>query len=204
MVSFVLRKLPVGECYRYDASVGFCHATTEVIRATPFEIELKLWRPQKRKLFVGRLTRSLPLTRPPACPSMSLGTRRLHSAKRRSKVASAAADALQSDKYAYNWIKPRRVAFATASVRLITLSLAKMLFTCDFTVPSLIKRAEPISLLLLPCAISLRTSISRSLNVSPLTRCASLAARCTGTQVSPACTRRMQSINASRGASLSR
>jgi hypothetical protein len=31
---------------------------------------------------VGRLTRSLPLTRPPACPSMSLGARRLHSVKR--------------------------------------------------------------------------------------------------------------------------
>src|ERR1700719_1664039 len=52
----------------------------------------------------------------------------------------------------------------------MTLSLAKMLFTCDFTVPSLIKRAEPISFLLLPWAISLSTSISRSLNASPLTR----------------------------------
>ena len=35
---------------------------------------------------VGRLTRSLPLTRPPACPSMSLSARRLHSVKRRLKI----------------------------------------------------------------------------------------------------------------------
>src|SRR6266513_3610058 len=33
----------------------------------------------------GRLTCLLPLTRPPACPSMSLGARRLHSVKRRVK-----------------------------------------------------------------------------------------------------------------------
>src|SRR5438309_2105214 len=104
----------------------------------------------------------------------------------------------------YNWIKPRRVALATASVRLMTFILAKMAFTCDFTVPSLMNNAEPISLLLFPWAISLSTSISRALKVSPLTRSASLAARCTGTQVSPACTRRMQSISASRGTSLSR
>jgi len=38
------------------------------------------------------------------------------------------------------------VALATASVRLITFILAKMAFTCDFTVPSLINSAEPISL----------------------------------------------------------
>src|SRR5438034_7058241 len=48
----------------------------------------------------------------------------------------------------YNWIKPRRVALATASVRLMTFILAKMAFTCDFTVPSLMNNAEPISLLL--------------------------------------------------------
>jgi hypothetical protein len=34
---------------------------------------------------VGRLTRSLPLTRPSGCPSMSLDSRRLHSVKRRFK-----------------------------------------------------------------------------------------------------------------------
>ena len=38
MVSFVLRKITGGECYRYDASVGFCYATTEGIRAAPFEV----------------------------------------------------------------------------------------------------------------------------------------------------------------------
>ena len=32
--------------------------------------------------FVGRLTPSLPLTRPAGCPSMSLDSRRLHSVKR--------------------------------------------------------------------------------------------------------------------------
>ena len=42
------------------------------------------------------------------------------------------------------------MALATASVRLMTFILAKIAFTCDFTVPSLIKRAEPISLLLFP------------------------------------------------------
>src|SRR6266478_5920169 len=100
MVSFVLRKITGDQCQRQGACVAFCNTTSEVMSTPSFEVELKLWRPQKRKLFVGRLTRSLPLTRPPACSSISLGTRRLHSAKRHSKVASAAADALQSDKYA--------------------------------------------------------------------------------------------------------
>ena len=99
LAKFAPRKLSVGDWYRDGTGVGFCGATTEVICTPSFEIELKLWRPQKRKLFVGRLTRLLPLTRPPACPSMSLGTRRLHSAKRHSKAASDT-DALQSDKYA--------------------------------------------------------------------------------------------------------
>jgi hypothetical protein len=36
----------------------------------------------------------------------------------------------------------------------MTLSLAKMLFTCDFTVPSARKRAEPMASLLFPYSIS--------------------------------------------------
>src|SRR6185436_1649227 len=64
----------------------------------------------------------------------------------------------------YSWIKPRRVAFATASVRLMTFILAKIAFTCDFTVPSLMHSTEPISLLLFPWAISLSTSISCEVN----------------------------------------
>src|SRR5205823_14741854 len=94
----------------------------------------------------------------------------------------------------YSWIRPRRVAFATASVRLMTFILAKNAFTCDLTVPSLINSAAPIALLLFPCAISLSTSISRELNVSPLTRSASFAARWTGTHVSPACTGRLLTV----------
>src|SRR4029077_19795832 len=50
----------------------------------------------------------------------------------------------------YSRIKPRRVAVATASVRLTTFIFTKMAFTCDFTVPSLMNSAEPISLLLFP------------------------------------------------------
>jgi hypothetical protein len=51
---FAWEKLRVGECCRDGANVEFCSATTEVIRVPPFELALKLWRPQKRKLFVGR------------------------------------------------------------------------------------------------------------------------------------------------------
>jgi len=47
----------------------------------------------------------------------------------------------------YKRLKPRWMALATASVRLMTFILAKMAFTCDFAVSWLIKRAEPISLL---------------------------------------------------------
>ena len=36
---FAPRSLSIGEFYRYGASVGFCGATTEVIRAPPFEID---------------------------------------------------------------------------------------------------------------------------------------------------------------------
>jgi len=50
-------------------------------------------------------------------------------------------------------IKPRRVALATASVRLTTSSLRKMVFTCDFTVPSPMNSSALISLLALPAAI---------------------------------------------------
>src|SRR5262249_20117936 len=56
-------------------------------------------------------------------------------------------------RYGYSWIKPRRVAVATASVRLTTSSLLKMLLTCVFTVPSLMNNSAPISLLLLPAAM---------------------------------------------------
>jgi hypothetical protein len=66
----------------------------------------------------------------------------------------------------YNLIRPRRVASATASVRLTTFILAKMAFPCDLTVPPLMKRAEAISLLLFPLAMSFRTSISRLLRLS--------------------------------------
>ena len=48
----------------------------------------------------------------------------------------------------YSCIKPRRVAVATASVRLTTSNLEKMLFTCALTVPSLMNNSAPISLLL--------------------------------------------------------
>ncbi len=44
-------------------------------------------------------------------------------------------------------IKPRRVALATASVRLTTSSLRKMVFTCAFTVPSPMNSSALISLL---------------------------------------------------------
>src|ERR1700731_2975346 len=50
-------------------------------------------------------------------------------------------------------IKPRRAALVTASVRLTTSSLRKMVFTCAFTVPSPMNSSAPISLLALPAAI---------------------------------------------------
>jgi hypothetical protein len=37
-VKFARRKLSVGEWYREGTGVGFCGATTEVIRATSFEV----------------------------------------------------------------------------------------------------------------------------------------------------------------------
>src|SRR6185436_6562705 len=48
----------------------------------------------------------------------------------------------------YTCTSPRRLATLTASVRLRTFSLVKMLRKCPFTVVSLMKRFEPISLLL--------------------------------------------------------
>src|SRR4029077_9503808 len=82
-------------------------------------------------------------------------------------------------------IKPRRVALATASVRLTTSSLRKMVFTCAFTVPSPMNSSALISLLALPAAIFCSTSISRALKAAPLTRSASFAARIDGIEVSP-------------------
>jgi len=48
-----------------------------------------------RTVLVGRLTRSLPLTRPSACPSMSLGARRLAFCQTPVKTLASATDALQ-------------------------------------------------------------------------------------------------------------
>src|SRR5207244_13168099 len=96
--------------------------------------------------------------------------------RKRHSVVACDPDVLQSGENGYNWISPRRVAVATASVRLTTSSLLKILLMWVFTVPSLMNNSAPISLLLLPTAMRCSTSISRGLNASPLTRSASFAA----------------------------
>jgi len=42
MLRYFSWKLPVGDCYRYGANVGFCDATTDMMLAPSFEIVLKL------------------------------------------------------------------------------------------------------------------------------------------------------------------
>ena len=39
MLRYFSWKLPVGDCYRYGANVGFCDATTDMMLAPSFEIE---------------------------------------------------------------------------------------------------------------------------------------------------------------------
>src|SRR6185437_11351954 len=60
----------------------------------------------------------------------------------------------------YSRISPLLWATATASVRLMASSLVNIDFTCVLAVPSVIERRRAISLLLLPCATSSRTSNS--------------------------------------------
>ena len=58
---------------------------------------------------------------------------------------------------------PRLRAVVTAAVRSVTPSLSKMWSMCALTVESLMWSSRAISLLLRPCATSMRISISLSL-----------------------------------------
>src|SRR5207253_10527120 len=63
--------LPVPECRRYGASVGFCNATTEMMRAHSFEVAPKSYCRITREIVFPRSTISSP--HPPKTASVQRG-----------------------------------------------------------------------------------------------------------------------------------